>query len=48
MGWESTITELDLAAATLHFVNCLVMDKHVFERDLAVDGLSESTLSRLF
>lgn len=47
MGWESTITEQDMDAASLQFVQSLGKDKHEAEPDLAVDGLSESILSRL-
>ena len=47
MAFENTITENDLDASTQHFVQGLLADSHDFEPDLAVDGLSESILSRL-
>jgi hypothetical protein len=47
MAFENTITENDLDANTQHFVQGLRADSHDFEPDLAVDGLSESILSRL-
>ena len=47
MGWDSTITEQDMDAASLQFVKSIGGDKGDSEPDLAVDGLSESILSRL-
>jgi hypothetical protein len=47
MGLESTISEQDLDASSLHFVQGLRKDGSEAEPDLAVDGLSESILSRL-
>jgi hypothetical protein len=47
MGWESTITEHDMDASSLQFVQGLRKDNAEAEPDLAVDGLSESILSRL-
>ena len=47
MAFENTITENDLDASTQHFVQGLRADSHDIEPDLAVDGLSESILSRL-
>jgi hypothetical protein len=47
MAWESTITEQDMDAASLQFVQGLGKDAGEIEPDLAVDGLSESILSRI-
>jgi hypothetical protein len=47
MGLENTITEQDLDATSRHFVQGFHQDGHDVEPDLAVDGLSESILSRL-
>jgi hypothetical protein len=47
MGWDSTITEQDMDTASLQFVQGIGKDKGDIEPDLAVDGLSESILSRL-
>ncbi|MDH4049464.1 MAG: hypothetical protein OEW68_16475 [Gammaproteobacteria bacterium] len=47
MGWENTITEQDMDAASIRFVQGLRTDAKDAEPDLAVDGLSESILSRL-
>ncbi len=46
-GLENTITEQDLDATSQQFVNSLRGDSYDIEQDLAVDGLSESLLSRL-
>ena len=46
MGLESTITEQDLDAASGQFVQGFGSDIKELEADLAVDGLSESILSR--
>lgn len=46
-GLENTITEHDLDATSQQFVNSLRGDNYDIEQDLAVDGLSESLLSRL-
>ena len=46
MGLENTITELDLDPATQQFIQGLRNDSGEFEPDLAVDGLSESVISR--
>lgn len=46
-GLENTITEQDLDATSQQFVNSLRGDNYEIEQDLAVDGLSESLLSRL-
>lgn len=48
MAFENTITEMDLDAKTQTFVQGLNNDKADYEPDLAVDGMSESILSRLF
>lgn len=47
MGLENTITEQDLDAASRHFVQGFRTHNYDIEPDLAVDGLSESILSRL-
>ncbi len=47
MAFENTITEKDLDANSQHFVQELRADNNDYEPDLAVDGLSESLLSRL-
>jgi len=47
MAFENTITEKDLDANSQNFVQGFRADNHEPEPDLAVDGLSESILSRL-
>ena len=47
MAFENTITENDLDASSQHFVQGLRGDKLDIEPDLAVDGLTDSILSRL-
>ncbi|MDH3611886.1 MAG: hypothetical protein OEU90_09700 [Gammaproteobacteria bacterium] len=47
MAFENTITENDLDANSQHFVQGFRADSHDSEPDLAVDGLSDSILSRL-
>ncbi len=47
MAFENTITEQDLDANSQRFVQGLRADSYDTEPDLAVDGLSESILSRL-
>ena len=47
MGLENTITEHDLDAASQQFVQGFRKDCTEFEPDLAVDGLSESIVSRI-
>ncbi len=47
MAFENTITETDMDADTQIFVEELGIDSRDGEPDLAVDGLSESILSRL-
>lgn len=47
MAFESTITEKDLDANTQHLVQGLRAGGSDYELDLAVDGLSDSMLSRL-
>ena len=47
MAFENTITEHDLDANSQHFLQGLRSESHDSEPDLAVDGLSESVLSRL-
>jgi hypothetical protein len=46
MAFENTITENDLDAKSQHFVQGLRGDSLDIEPDLAVDGLSDSILSR--
>jgi len=46
MAFENTITENDLDANSQHFVQGLRADSLDIEPDLAVDGLSDSILSR--
>ena len=48
MAFENTITEDELDANTRQYVQGLRADNFDAEPDLAVDGLSESLLSRLF
>ena len=47
MAFENTITEQDLDANSQQFVQGLRNDSGDYEPDLAVDGLSESILSRI-
>jgi len=47
MAFENTITEKDLDANSQQFVQGFRADNHDIEPDLAVDGLSDSILSRL-
>ena len=47
MAFENTITEKDLDASSQYFVQGLRADNDDYEPDLAVDGLSDSILSRL-
>jgi hypothetical protein len=46
MGLENTITEQDLDATSRQFVQGFGNDGGELEADLAVDGLSESIISR--
>jgi hypothetical protein len=46
MAFDSTITEYDMDANARQFVQGQRGDSSDFEPDLAVDGLSESILSR--
>ena len=46
MAFENTITENDLDANAQHFVQESRANSHDAEPDLAVDGLSDSVLSR--
>ncbi len=46
MGFENTTTEQDMDAASQQFVRGFRDDNKDFEPDLAVDGLSESIISR--
>lgn len=47
MAFENTITEDELDANTLQYLQGLRADNFDAEPDLAVDGLSESLLSRV-
>jgi len=47
MAFDNTITERDLDGSTMHFVQGLRAENDDFEPDLAVDGFSDSVLSRL-
>lgn len=47
MAFDNTITEHDLDRTTKNFVAGLDAENEDFEPDLAVDGLSESLLSRV-
>jgi len=47
MAFDNTITEYDLDANSQQFVQGLSGDAGEFEPDLAVDGLSDSILSRI-
>ncbi|MBT8102859.1 MAG: hypothetical protein KJO95_07805 [Gammaproteobacteria bacterium] len=47
MAFESTITEHDMDAGTRQFVQGFRGESGDIEADLAVDGLSDSVLSRL-
>lgn len=47
MAFESTITENDMDANSQQFVQGFRSDAGDYEPDLAVDGLSESILSRI-
>ena len=46
MALENTITEQDMDAASLQFVQGFREDNQDHEPDLAVDGLSESLVSK--
>ncbi len=46
MSFENTITDPDLDATSQQFVQGFHIDNEVLEPDLAVDGLSESIISR--
>ena len=48
MAFDNTITEYDMDANSQQFVQGQRSDASDFEPDLAVDGLSESILSRIF
>ena len=47
MSFENTITEHDMDASSQQFVQGLRGDSSDIEPDLAVDGLSDSILSRI-
>jgi len=47
MAFENTITEHDMDPAAQQYVKSLRRDNAEFEPDLAVDGMSESILSRI-
>ena len=46
MGLENTVTEQDMDAVSQQFVRGFRDDNKDFEPDLAVDGLSDSIVSR--
>ena len=48
MAMDNTITEQDMDATARAYVQGLRSEAGEFEPDLAVDGLSESIVSRLF
>ncbi len=48
MAFDSTITEQDMDASARQFLQGLNGDSGEADPDLAVDGLSDSVLSRLF
>jgi hypothetical protein len=47
MAFDNTITEQDLDANSRQFLQGIGADGDDYEPDLAVDGLSDSILSRL-
>lgn len=47
MGWENTVTEQEMDSTSVQFVQGLRKDMPEIEQDLAVDGLTESILSRI-
>lgn len=47
MAFDTTMTESDIEAATRHLSRSLDKDQPPFEPDLAVDGLSDSLLTRV-
>ncbi|MGB5164790.1 MAG: hypothetical protein WBN09_14530 [Woeseiaceae bacterium] len=47
MAFESTITEHDMDAKTKAYAQGMRSERQDFEPDLAVDGLTDSVLSRL-
>ncbi len=47
MEFENTNTEKDLDSKSQHFVKGLSAENQDYEPDLAVDGLSDSILSRI-
>lgn len=47
MSLESTITEQDMDATSQQFVRSFRHDGEEYEPDLAVDGLTESLMSRI-
>ena len=48
MSFESTVNEFEMDASSQQFVQDLRSEAGDLEPDLAVDGLSESVLSRIF
>lgn len=48
MGLDNTITEQDMDAASRQFVQGFRKDNNESEPDLAVDGLSEGIIAKLF
>ncbi len=47
MAFENTITDQDIDPAAQQLVQSLRRDNAEFEPDLAVDGMSDSILSRI-
>ena len=47
MSFENTITEHDLDATTRHYLQSMQSNDGDYVPDLAVDGLSDSFISRL-
>ena len=47
MPFENTITECDLDASTRQYVQAMPSNDSDYDPDLAVDGLSDSVISRL-
>jgi phosphopantetheine adenylyltransferase len=47
MAFENTITEIEMDVKTQQLVKGLREERHDFEPDLDVEGMSDSILSRL-
>jgi len=48
MGFENTITEIEMDVKSQQLVKGLREERHEYEPDLDVEGMSDSILSRLF